>query len=246
MKISQLDEPLIIAHRGFKKNYPENTVAAFDAAIENGAVMIELDVSLSKDREVVVIHDDTLDRTTNGTGLICDYTLAELKKLDAGNWFSKEFKNEKIPTLKEILDKYVHKTTINIEIKPEAFEFDATDDSIEKQIIKLIKEFNCFNSIIISSFEKKIIHRISKMTEKPLLAFLSEVPADSDVLTFIKDNDIFSWNPDYTVITQEQVSLMHENGIKVFTFTVNDKSTANRLFEMGVNGLFTDDIALLK
>ncbi len=245
MKISQLADPLIIAHRGLKKHYPENTISAFDAAIENRAVMIELDVSLSKDREVVVIHDDTLDRTTNGTGLVCDYTLAELKELDAGSWFSKEFKNEKIPTLIEIFEKYVDKTTINIEIKPEAFEVDAQEDSIEKQIIKLLREFNCFNSTIISSFEKRIIHRISQMPDKPLLAFLSEEPADSNVLAFIKDNDIFSWNPDYTVITQEQISLMHENGVKVFSFTVNDKATANRLLKMGVDGLFTDDIVSL-
>ncbi len=245
MNISNFEKPLIIAHRGYKEKYPENTISAFDSAIDNGALMIELDICLTKDRKIVVIHDETLERTTNGNGLVNDYSLSELKELDAGSWFSPEFKNEKISTLTEILEKYSQKTMINIEIKPEAYEKDNPLDSIENQIIKLLQKFNCIDSVVISSFEAKIIKRISQMTVKPLLSFLTETPADSSIVDFIKINNIFSWNADYKILTKKQITMMHENGIKVLAYTVNDLSEAKRLYKMGVNGIFTDDIALM-
>ena len=97
------DQPLVIAHRGFSGVAPENTLAAFRKAIDVGADMFELDVLLSQDEHVVVIHDDTLERTTNGTGKVIDHTLAELQALDAGSWFSPEFAGEPIPTLEDAL-----------------------------------------------------------------------------------------------------------------------------------------------
>jgi glycerophosphoryl diester phosphodiesterase len=94
----------VIAHRGFSGVAPENTLVAIRRGIEIGADMAEIDVTLSKDGYVVVIHDETLDRTTNGTGPVSDATLEELQRLDAGSWFAPEFAGEKIPTLGEVLD----------------------------------------------------------------------------------------------------------------------------------------------
>src|SRR3712207_5048900 len=108
----------IMAHRGAAAYAPENTIAAFTKAIEMKADAIELDIHLSKDDHIVVIHDEKVDRTTNGKGLVMEFTLEELKRLDAGSWFNKEFKNEKIPTLREVLELVAYKNIdLNIEIK---------------------------------------------------------------------------------------------------------------------------------
>ena len=111
--------PLIAAHRGFSAQYPENTMASFEAAVQAGAHMIELDVTLSRDEEVVVIHDDTVDRTSDGSGPVRAFTLRELKQLDAGRWFQPRFSGEKIPALKEVLAAFKDRIWINIEIKPQ-------------------------------------------------------------------------------------------------------------------------------
>ena len=103
-RLSTLKRPVLIAHRGYNTRYPENTLAAFEAALKSGAEMIELDITLSRDRNMVVIHDDTLDRTSNGEGAVSDCSLRELKELDAGSWFDIKFAGEKIPTLLQVLE----------------------------------------------------------------------------------------------------------------------------------------------
>ena len=119
-KIKNFDSPWIIAHRGYRQKYPENTLAAFQAAMAAGAQMIELDVMLSRDRRPVVVHDDTLERTTNGTGAVKDFTLEELKKLDAGSWFEPRFADQRLPELSEVLALAGGRTRVNIEIKAQA------------------------------------------------------------------------------------------------------------------------------
>lgn len=109
--------PLIIAHRGDRVHAPENTLPAFELALQSGAAMLELDLTLSKDREIVIIHDETLDRTTNGKGKISDCTLSELKSLDAGSWFGEDFKGVQIPTLRDLFQAVGGQTLINLEIK---------------------------------------------------------------------------------------------------------------------------------
>src|SRR3972149_9393656 len=107
---------MVIAHRGFSGQAPENTLASFKKARELGSDMIELDVRFSKDGHMVVMHDDTLDRTTNGRGKVADYTLKELKQLDAGSWFAPQFSDERIPNLNEVLELAKGKILVNIEI----------------------------------------------------------------------------------------------------------------------------------
>ena len=107
---------------GSAPRFPENTLAAFNGAIDAGAHMIELDVSLSRDRKLVVIHDDSVDRTTNGTGSIKALPMEEIGQLDAGSWFDPRFKGERLPTLAQVLDLAKGHLLVNIEIKPEAFD----------------------------------------------------------------------------------------------------------------------------
>ena len=112
----------VIAHRGFSGAAPENTLAAVRAAIEVGADMVEIDVTLTSDGHIVVIHDETLDRTTTGSGRVSDFTLTELQRLDAGGWFAPRFAGERIPTLDQVLDEIEGRILLNVEIKSEAVE----------------------------------------------------------------------------------------------------------------------------
>ena len=110
-------KPIIIGHRGAAGEAPENTLASFALALEQGAQAIELDVHVTKDGEIVVCHDETLDRTTNGSGLICDQNWKDIQMLDAGAWFSEKFKGERIPLLSEVFDLVPLGTLINVEVK---------------------------------------------------------------------------------------------------------------------------------
>lgn len=236
-------ETFIIAHRGYRARFPENTMAAFKAALNIGVPMIELDVTLTHDGHVVVIHDDTLDRTTNGTGSVRDHTLSELKKLDAGGWFSPYFKEEKIPTLSEVLNFFGKKISINIEIKPEAFDEIYHKTTIEHQVVELMYAYTSPESIIISSFNPAIIERFSGMKIPGLrVSLLTEAMALNDsMLDFMTRINAYSWNPDFPVLTHDQVTRAHKRNIRVMTYTVNRASIGKRCFEMGVDGLFTDE-----
>ena len=142
LKLEKIKRPWVVAHRGYSGRYPENTASAFEAAIGAGADMIELDVCMTKDRVPIVIHDKTLERTTDGHGLVSELKLSKLKKLDAGSWFSPEFEGESIPTLEEILMQIRGKIPVNIEIKPESFESNDPADAIEKQICRMVEKWN--------------------------------------------------------------------------------------------------------
>ncbi len=143
-----------IAHRGFSGKYPENTKIAFKKAIELEADMIELDITLSKDKIPIIIHDDSLERTTNGKGKVRSSTYTELKLLDAGSWKNAKYSNEGIPSLQEIL-LLIKKERIglNIEIKSSAFERKFSKSCIEQQTLTLIQKYNLLNRIVISSFD---------------------------------------------------------------------------------------------
>ena len=135
--------------------------------------MIELDVMLSKDRKVVVIHDATLERTTNGYGPVNSYTVKELKALDAGSWFQPRFAGERIPALEEVLDHVRERAMINIEIKPSAYEEHRPTDAIENQVVGLVRRKSIKASVLISSFEWKILEHIVTMEDAPAVALLS-------------------------------------------------------------------------
>ncbi len=237
--------PAIIAHRGFKRLYPENTMASFEAAILSGAHMIELDVTLSRDRKMVVIHDDTLDRTTDGKGFVQETDLTEILKLDAGSWFDPRFKGEKVPTLEEVVACCGRRTFINIEIKESAYEAKERPDCIEQKIVSLIQSQKCGHRVLISSFQPEILLRIAKLDSRLLLGFLTEEPDAESVFQFAGKLDLYSWNPEAMSVTEGLVQEIHKQNIRVFPYTVNSVSEANALVEKQVDGLFTDDPALM-
>jgi glycerophosphoryl diester phosphodiesterase len=238
--------PLIIAHRGYRAKYPENTLVAFEAAIHAGADMIELDVLLSKDRKMVVIHDETLDRTTNGQGAVSDYTLTEIKTLDAGSWFDARFKGERLPTLEEVLESVDKRISINIEIKRSAYEPDRPPDAIEKQIVELVTRKNAIGNVLISSFEWKMLERLAAMKEGPEIAILSGGHEEGDPLEACRKLGAFSWNPRSLLLKKEHVKEMHEAGILVFPWSLDTPEDIARVLEIDVDGLIVDDPLLAR
>ncbi len=244
--LGSTSRPLIIAHRGFRARYPENTLAAFQAAVDIGADMIELDVTLTQDRQLVVIHDDTLDRTTTGKGPVREILLKDARQLDAGSWFDPRFAQTRIPTLEEVLDAVGRRILINIEIKPEAFEPDAPWDAAERQVLSLVQAKHMVDTVLVSSFEWRILGRLAVAPDAPALALLSEEPADATSLKACRNMGAFSWHPNFHKIDAAQVQQLHEADIRVFPWTVNSVQKINQLLDMGVDGIITDDPLLIK
>ncbi len=240
------NSPILIAHRGYRATCPENTLSSFDAALGIGAEMVELDANLTRDRHLVVIHDDTVDRTTNGKGEVSTFSLQELKSLDAGGWFRPEFAGESIPTLEEVLDLVSGRALVNIEIKASAYEHHGPSDAVENQIVEMVRRKDLIDSVLISSFEVKFLENIAKMGDIPALAWVSLKSADQSTVDICKKLNLFSWNPYHEKLTEKQVSLMRNNGIKVLPFTVNSRDRYRQLARMGVDGVFTDNIPLLR
>jgi glycerophosphoryl diester phosphodiesterase len=151
--------PLNIGHRGASLAAPENTLASFQAAREMGGDGVELDVALCADGEVVVIHDDSVDRTTNGQGLVRDFGLADMRGLDAGSWFGPEFAGERIPTLREVMEWARDDMLLNIELKG----LSLRSDGLEHKVIELIGEYQLQARVILSSFNPFALRRVKQM-----------------------------------------------------------------------------------
>jgi len=238
---NNIKPPWIIGHRGFPARCPENTLAAFEAAIAAGAVMIELDVMLSRDRKLVVIHDDTLERTTNGQGAVAELSLAELKRLDAGSWYHPRFADQRLPGLDEVLDLVNNRIYINIEIKSNAYEPHHPPDAIEVQVVDLLRQKKSVESGMISSFNAHILEQVASMQDAPVIAFISDKAADSNTVDMCTRLKTFSWHPDQAVVTRSQVKKMHAAGIKVFPYNVDTLEDYMKMAAMDVDGVITDD-----
>ncbi len=246
--LEQKNRPWVIAHRGYRGAYPENTISAFKAAIEVKADMIELDVCLTKDRVPVVIHDTTLERTTDGEGLVSGYTLSELKELDAGSWFSSEFKGESIPTLEETLDQTKGRITVNIEIKPESFESSEPTDAVEIQICRLVEKFGMVESVLISSFKHSFFSRIQSFYRKykrsnplriaPIQGYFE---SDDAVIELCQREKAYSYHPNESFLTVSLIDELKACGFRVFPYTINDEERMTNLIQMGVHGIISDE-----
>lgn len=242
MNVDSLNFPVCIAHRGVKELFPENTLVSFQAALKANAQMIELDVALSADRQLVVIHDETLDRTTNSKGKVSEKPLEELRKLDAGAWFDPLFAGEKVPTLQEVIDLVNKRCVLNIEIKKEYFEENDAADTIEKQVLQLIIENDLLDYSIVSSFQIKYLQRLQKLNPDLNLAYISLEPVDQICLDACLELRVFSWNAWHETLSKEQVDLIHRAGLKVLSFTIQTMEEYEKVQAMGVDGIFADNL----
>ena len=236
---NELPHPLILAHRGASAHAPENTLAAFELAIEQGADGIELDVKLSADGHVVVIHDPTVDRTTGTRGRVKDMPLRELNSLDAGSFFSGEFKGEKIPTLEEVFDKVGRRTFINVELT----NYNTPRDHLVESVCMLVKKFGLQKRVLFSSFfAANLSQARSYLPEVPtgLLAMpgILGVWPRSFGFAFGKYDAL---HPNIKNVSQQQIYYVHRLKKRVHVWTVNGKDDIRRLFKWGVDAIFTDD-----
>ena len=139
---------LVFGHRGARAYAPMNTLPSFELALAQGADGVELDVRLTRDCEMIIMHNETVDETSDGEGRVADFTLAELKALDAGSWFGEAFKGVRVPTLDEVFEAIGRRTRINVEIKAEGLR----SDGIEQKVANAIRRHNLLRSVIVSSF----------------------------------------------------------------------------------------------
>ena len=231
--------PVILAHRGASRLAPPNTLSSFKKAVEFGADGVELDVRLTKDNKLVVIHDPVVDHVSDGKGLVSNYTLGEIKELDFGYRFSEEFKGEKIPTLEEALDILKCLDLINIEIKNDPFPY----RDIEKITLETIYNMGIKDKVIISSFDHELLVRIRGLDKDiktgVLYSFRSVYP---NLLAI--DARAGNLHPFWAVIDEDTVREAHRIGLNIFPWTVDDKDIMERLMKWEVDGIITNDVQL--
>lgn len=237
----------MIAHRGASHYAPENTMAAFSMAVQMQSDMIELDVLLSGDGVPVVIHDLNLKRTTNGTGMVSEHSLKELKDLDAGLWFSDKFRSEKIPELEEVLSWASGKISLNIEIKTEAVT-DTVKNGIVEKSVNLVRKYQMEQHVIFSSFDyRALIHLQSVAPDLPKGLLYERKQAkgmEPAELARLYQADAFHTN--WRTLNSRRLTGLLEEEIPVFVYTVNRKERMEKLIKNSVTGIFSNRPDLLR
>jgi glycerophosphoryl diester phosphodiesterase len=236
---------LNFAHRGASAYAPQNTLAAFLMAAEMGADGIELDVHLSADNEVVVIHDNTVDGTTDGRGRVSGMTLSELKRLDAGAWFDERFAGERIPTLQEVFDAVGHRLLINIEIKAER---DHHPLAQEAEVVRLIEDNQIAQRVLVSSFAPSSLRRVRKMNPNIPLGFLYSRPEPLFLPRLLRWFSVpyDALHPSLGMVSRGYVERARRRGERVNVWTVNVPHDMRRMRDLGVDGIITNHPDLLR
>lgn len=238
---SKKEEFLVIAHRGASGYAPENTIASFNKALELKANYIELDVQMTKDHELVVIHDTNIDRTTNGSGEVREFTYEELKKYDAGKWFHKKYSGQKIPTLQEVLLKYYGKVGLLIEIKnpnlyPEIAERLATELK-SHGVVGVIND-----KVIVQSFDIDLLKQFKQLMPNIPLGLLVKfrMQGISNIQLKVWSDLVHFINPNKALITKKLVKRIHAHDLRVIPYTVRDKKSIKGLMDARIDGIVTD------
>lgn len=226
----------VYAHRGCSGTYPENTIAAFKAAALLPIHGIEFDVHMTKDGELVVIHDESIDRTSNGNGFVKDMTLKELQTYDFGSWFSPYFKNETIPTLREVLhvftDTHHH---INIELKSDIFPY----VGMEHKVLQMLKEFRLENRVVISSFNHEMVKSVKQLETsiETAILFMEVMIQPHKYAELVGADALHAFFPTALRTMGKEVIA---SGKQLRVFTVNEEHYAEMLRVTGVHAIFTD------
>lgn len=231
----------VIAHRGVSGSYPENTLSAFQAAIDIRAEMVELDISTSKDGIPVTVHDRTVDRTTDFEGDVQSFSLEELKRMEVGAWFSEEFRGEEFPTLKNSLELMKDKIAVNIEIKTEAVS-DETEGGVVDKALQVVKDLDMTSSVIFSSFDYRVMEQLNVLDPKMAKALLYEASQSAELLPseLVQKYKVDIFNCSYKQLSKEWINDLQKHKIPYFVYTVNEPELMRELIEKGVSGIFTD------
>ena len=228
---------LVLGHRGASGYAPENTLAAFELGIQQGCHGFEFDVQLSRDGEPVIHHDWSVERTTDGTGDIRDLTFREIRNLDAGKWFSSEFRGQKIPARGEVLELIPGKMLLNVELKSRA----SDGPGLEEKVIAALREHGRLEKTIISSFNHLSLKRVREIDPSIRLGLLYEALQlhPFDYLEKLKLG-LYSIHPLHDYVSPSLVREAHDRGLKMACWTVNTTERARELMKDGVDMIITN------
>ena len=221
-----------IAHRGASAYAPENTFAAFDKALALGTTHVELDVHFSRDGHVVVIHDDTVDRTTDGSGRVASLPLVQLRALDAGSWFDPRFAGECIPSLGGVLGRYKDRLHFHIEIK-------AVAEGLSQRTADLVQGYGVVDSVTVISFQEvRLAELRGYAPELPAGWLTSKV--DNSIVARAREMGVTEICPRADALTPELVADLHAGGFAVRAWGVGDEEEMRRVVDCGVDGMTID------
>jgi glycerophosphoryl diester phosphodiesterase len=220
---------MVIAHRGASSYAPENTLAAFDAALRMGVRNIELDVALTSDSHTVVIHDDTVDRTTNGRGSVTSHTLAALRQLDAGSWFGAQFKGERIPTFDDVLARYKGRVRIHAEVKGKS-------PSLSQRTADLIRKHGMEGQVTVTSFQSVRLEEMRAYAPELPMGWLVRAVDDS-IIAQAHAIGVTRFCPRADTVTPELVQRLHAEGFVVRAWGVSTEELMQRVVQAGVDGM---------
>jgi len=232
--------PLVIGHRGASADAPENTIAAFELALEQGADGIELDIHLSSDEQPVVIHDFTLERTTDGAGPVSERSVRELKRLDAGGWRERRFRGQRVQTLQEVLERFRDRARFWIELKAGSVLY----PGIEERVVSMIEIYDVVDRVLVQSFDHRAIAHVRTLNrEIPVGALLAQAPLDGALL---RPGAASAICPGADLLTEELLGEIRRAELDCYVWTVNEPAQMDRLVEWGVSGIITDRPGLLR
>ena len=227
----------VYAHRGYSGKYPENTMLAFRKAAETGCDGIELDVQLTKDGKIVVIHDETVDRTTTGTGRVKDYTYEELIKLDAAKLFGGKYGFCPIPSFEEYCQWAAGQDLVtNIEIKTGVYYY----EGLEEKTVELVRKYGLEEKVFYSSFNHMSLIRVKELDPQAVCGALLDHAGIGNAGHYCKKFGLEAYHPGYKGLTEETVKGCRENGIQVNVWTINDMGTLEQLYDWGCDGAITN------
>ena len=235
-----MTKPTVIAHRGFSAVAPENTLPAFQQAIDAGADMIEFDVRLTTDKQFVVIHDATLERTTSGCGIVENHTLTQLQMLDAGAWFGRGFTGTILPSLREALTFCQNRVLVNVEVKTE-LQDNRSLTRLADLVGKQVSTLGATRSVVISSYTHRIITRLRDRHQHLTTALLSDEPFTDEAITKLAyASGATALHIPHRLASSSLAERTKQIGLLSAVHTVNETPHMQSLIQMGFDALFTD------
>ncbi|WP_435786228.1 glycerophosphodiester phosphodiesterase [Cytobacillus oceanisediminis] len=241
-----------VSHRGASAYAPEHTIASYDMGEKLHGDYIEIDLQMTKDGHLIAMHDVTLDRTTNGTGSVKDYTLNEIKQLDAGSWFNEkypyaskaEYEGLKVPTLEEVFKKFGKNNSYYIETKsPDVY------PGMEKELLRLVDKYKINKEkLLVQSFSSQSLKVMNELDPSIKLVQLISYKANAEITEAeIKEIKQYAMGigPNHTYLNEEYVQKVVNSGLELHPYTVNDKERMEQLINWGVTGMFTNHPDLL-
>jgi glycerophosphoryl diester phosphodiesterase len=232
--IRAVRRPLLIAHRGASADAPENTIAAFELALDQGADAIEVDVHLSRDHHPVVIHDFTLERTTDGAGVVAGHTVRELKRLDAGGWRSPLFRGQRVQTLQEVLERFRGRTRVWIDLKGGSDVY----AGLEERIVSMLEVYEVIEGSVVQSYDHRALEQMRVLNRDVRVA--ARLAETSGELQFPETLAGQAVCLPMALATESVLAQLRRAGMQAYVSTVNEPIEAARLARFGASGLITD------